>query len=346
MEILIVDDEKMIRKGVRTLLERSDFPITMLEEAWNGKDACMRLEKNTPDVVITDIKMPVMDGIELCKNIHNKYPSIEIIILSGYEDFMYAKQALQYGVVDYVLKPITKENLHHALLKLITKHSFEWGEGINEKEITVIRNNVSALTKGVLAEDLIKVKDVFLEWKDYCLKQRFSILKIKHLMNAYQFIYKSNIVKHIKQIADTEQLVISSFSTVDQLFDVCEHYYVQQIEIIQSSRVPRSSLIIQEVLKTIHEQYEKHDLNIKRLAEQVNISTSYLSKMFRETMNIPITRYISEYRLEKSREKLEREKEMKIIDICYASGFNDYPYFSKYFKRKYGVSPQEYREFK
>lgn len=344
MKVLIVDDEKTIRKGVKALLERSDFPITSLEEAKNGKDAYMIVEGNVPDVIITDIRMPVMDGLELCKTIRENYSTIEMIILSGYEDFSYAKQALQYGVIDYVLKPVTRENLHHAFLKLITKHSFKWVGAMNESEVMVMKESVASLIKGILAENTTEIEIVFHQWRDYCIGQKFSILKIKQLMNAYQFMYKSKMTQHIKDIFKAEQLFISTSPTAEQLFDVCLQYFLQQIQIIQAGRVPRSSYIMQEVLKTIHDYYEQSDLNINLLAKQVDISTPYLSKIFRETMNIPITRYISEYRLERSKEIIESGKEMKNIDICYACGFNDYPYFSKYFKRMYGVSPQEYRE--
>lgn len=344
MKILIVDDEKVIRKGIRTLLERSEFPFTTLLEAKNGKDACLLIKENVPDVIITDIKMPVMDGLELCKVVHHQYPTIETIILSGYEDFTYAQQALRYGVVDYVLKPITKENLHNALLKLITRQSFTLDGGISEAEVVVIRDSVEDLMKGILAEDINEVTEVFNRFKSYCYDEEFSIIKIKQLMNVHQFIYKTKMTQHVKNIFSEEQLFINTSLTVSQLFDVCLRYFLQHIQIIQAGRVPRSSIILQDVLQLIHENFAENELNINFLATQVDISNSYLSKIFRETMNIPITRYISEYRLRKSREMLENEKTMKNIDICYACGFNDYPYYSKYFKREYGVSPQEYRE--
>lgn len=162
-------------------------------------------------------------------------------------------------------------------------------------------------------------------------------------MSAYLFIYKSSIVKHIKSEIANSELKRSNHHSVDSLFEDYINYFKAEIKSIQISRVPRSSLIIQDVLKVIHEDYKDPELNIKILADSVGISTSYLSKLFRETMNIPITRYISEHRLAKSREMIRNKPNLSITDICYASGFNDYPYYSKYFKRFYGVSPQDYR---
>ena len=99
--ILIVDDEKLERRGIRFLLKREEGEFQILE-ATNGKDALGVLESNHVDILFSDVKMPYMNGLELTKAVREDHPDMEIVIFSGYNDFSYAREALRYGVVDYV----------------------------------------------------------------------------------------------------------------------------------------------------------------------------------------------------------------------------------------------------
>lgn len=112
-----MDDEYQIREGLRSFPWESIgfFPLGIAE---NGKTALELIIKNPPDVLITDIKMPVMDGLVLSNIIHNEIPECKIIILSGYKDFEYAKSALQSGVYDYLLKPVNHKDLSALFQKL------------------------------------------------------------------------------------------------------------------------------------------------------------------------------------------------------------------------------------
>lgn len=118
MKLLIVDDEVMIREGLKYLLEEIIVGYEVSAMAKNGVEALELLKKEIPDALITDIRMPIMDGLQLCYKVRNQYPKLPIVIISGYEDFQYAKQALQLGVVDYLLKPIDRIELALTLKKL------------------------------------------------------------------------------------------------------------------------------------------------------------------------------------------------------------------------------------
>lgn len=112
--ILIVDDEKLERNGVKFLLKRENEEYRILEAA-NGKDALGVLASNHVDIMFSDVKMPYMDGLELTSHVKETYSDIEIVLFSGYNDFTYAREALRYGVVDYVLKPVDPEEFHKTL---------------------------------------------------------------------------------------------------------------------------------------------------------------------------------------------------------------------------------------
>ncbi|MDE7015393.1 MAG: response regulator, partial [Kineothrix sp.] len=116
--ILFVDDEALIREAVSDNVNWEQYGYELAGSCENGKEALEFIEKNPVDVVLTDICMPYLDGMELSEKLSENYPSVKIIILSGYDDFDYAKKAIRYGVKEYLLKPITAEEMGEALLSL------------------------------------------------------------------------------------------------------------------------------------------------------------------------------------------------------------------------------------
>lgn len=116
--ILIVDDEKLERRGIRFLLKREPEELKILE-ASNGKDALGVLASNHVDILFSDVKMPYMNGLELTEAAREMDPNLEIVIFSGYNDFTYAREALRYGVVDYVLKPVDPEEFHKTFQRVM-----------------------------------------------------------------------------------------------------------------------------------------------------------------------------------------------------------------------------------
>lgn len=116
--LLLVDDEALIREAVSENVKWEQYGYEFAGSVENGEEALAFIEKSPVDVVFTDICMPYMDGIALSRELKKRYPSIKIIILSGYDDFEYAKQALHCGVKDYLLKPITALELGEVLTKL------------------------------------------------------------------------------------------------------------------------------------------------------------------------------------------------------------------------------------
>ena len=114
LTILVVDDEKLERKGIRFLLNRRSEEMEILEAA-NGKAACEILQHRTVDIMLTDIKMPFMDGIELVSVAHKLQPDLQMVIFSGYGEFAYAKKAMASGVSNYVLKPVDPAEFENTL---------------------------------------------------------------------------------------------------------------------------------------------------------------------------------------------------------------------------------------
>lgn len=129
-KLLLVDDEEEVRLGIIRKTEWKDYDFILIGEAANGREALEIIEKEMPDVVITDISMPLMDGLKLTEEIKQQYPIIKIVILTGFEDFSFAQRAIKSGVEDYLSKPIHPEEMNDLLRKLKLKLD----EEIKEKE--------------------------------------------------------------------------------------------------------------------------------------------------------------------------------------------------------------------
>ncbi len=116
--VLLVDDEEDIREGISRKMDWLGLGFSLVGEAANGQDALELAESLRPDVILTDIKMPFMDGLELCRLLTDRLPAARFVVFSGFDAFEYAKQAIQMNVVEYILKPINADELSAVLRRL------------------------------------------------------------------------------------------------------------------------------------------------------------------------------------------------------------------------------------
>lgn len=110
-KIMLVDDEEEVRTSIIRKMDWEALGFHVVGDAENGEDALEKIHILDPDVIITDIHMPYMDGLQLAETVKEKYPGKEVVIFSGYNDFEYAKQAMKCGVTEYILKPVNSEEL-------------------------------------------------------------------------------------------------------------------------------------------------------------------------------------------------------------------------------------------
>lgn len=125
LRVLIVDDEPGALKSLKYMLDWNDYGYIITGEATNGKQALELLKNESFQLVITDIRMPGMSGLELIRNIRSLSEDISIIVMSGYEEFEYVKECLKYGVKDYLLKPVDQENLSRLLISIKEEVNYE-----------------------------------------------------------------------------------------------------------------------------------------------------------------------------------------------------------------------------
>ena len=116
--LLIAEDEKMIRQGLKSMVKRSGAKVEEILECQNGEEALAIIEKQKVDVLFTDIRMPKMDGLALLNELNGREDSPEIVVISGYDDFSYAVEALKCGAREYILKPVNREDIYKIMNNL------------------------------------------------------------------------------------------------------------------------------------------------------------------------------------------------------------------------------------
>lgn len=120
-KLVIVDDEYLVRLGIRETIDWAANGIEVIGDASNGKQGYEMIKELNPDLVITDIKMPIMNGVDLVKTLHKEGFNGEIVVLSGYKDFEYAKETFENGIFSYVVKPIDNDELLEVVLRAVAK---------------------------------------------------------------------------------------------------------------------------------------------------------------------------------------------------------------------------------
>ncbi len=150
-KVFFVEDEIVTREGIRDNVDWKASGFEFCGEAPDGEIALPLLQTAKPDVLITDIKMPFMDGLQLCKIVRERMPWVKIVILSGHDEFEYAQQAIKLGVTEYLLKPVTVQDLHNVLQKIAAQLEEDRKE---QEHLRKLRDQVEE-NRAVLRERLL-----------------------------------------------------------------------------------------------------------------------------------------------------------------------------------------------
>lgn len=150
-KVFFVEDEIVTREGIRDNVDWKAFGFEFCGDAADGEMALPLVRAAKPDVLITDIKMPFMDGLQLAKIVRERMPGVKIVILSGHDEFEYAQKAIELGVTEYLLKPVTVHNLQQTLQKIATQLDRERADQENQHKLREqIEENQSLLKEKLL----------------------------------------------------------------------------------------------------------------------------------------------------------------------------------------------------
>jgi two-component system response regulator YesN len=220
IRVIIADDEIRICKLIINLINWDELGMEIVGAADNGIDALSMIEKENPDIVITDIRMPGYDGLEMIEKAKNINEEIEFIIISGYEEFAYAQKAIEYGVKDYLCKPINKESLLKALCRVNDSLKIKNRQSSLEKEYQIIKKDIWKIRASFLKNLILFNADGLKEYSQKEINQNhyfhfregnFRVISIKIDSSGKA---NQNIDKIITKMAGTIQR-----SLLEQTYD-------------------------------------------------------------------------------------------------------------------------------
>jgi Response regulator containing CheY-like receiver domain and AraC-type DNA-binding domain len=203
--VLLVDDEASIRDGLKHMIHWEKEGFHLMGEAENGSAALELIKNYPPDIIITDLKMPKMDGIELTSIIQKQYPDIHFFILSSYDDFQYVSQAFKNGAVDYLLKPTINAQQLLSNLKRIQKKLQTTTANYSEKNI--LQESLGRYLSGYETEELTAISDYFTGTQFYLLYTNLQYYQSKEQLQQ--------ALLDVQQIAEINDALVFTASNQD-----------------------------------------------------------------------------------------------------------------------------------
>lgn len=222
-QVLLVDDEYMILAGLQKLINWESLNMEIAGTARNGKKALDFITENPVDIILTDVTMPVLSGIDFIREAKKLEQPFKFIILSGYQEFEYVKDGMQLGAANYLLKPIDKEELYQSLQSILK--DFEQDEFYNQAEQTIFEGLVGNWVRNELKEDKLEqlMKTPYLQATEDC---GFSIVIVrnteKEWNKEFQAICKAFNLPLSFSLNEAEKVVVLATSDEKELVDTLE----------------------------------------------------------------------------------------------------------------------------
>ncbi len=252
-KVFLVEDELVIRKGIKNIIDWAAAGFEFCGEAPDGEVALPMIQACQPDLLITDIKMPFMDGLQLSRLVRENMPDIKIIILSGHDEFNYAREAIQLGITEYLLKPITPQNLAAVLQRVAAQIA----------EDRQARDNLQGL-KNQVEDSLSTLREKFLlkvvlgNIPPAEIVEKARQLKLEIIARAYQVM----VVKAELDVGGCDQISFSELEQIEALISqvtqnrtgiLSFHKDVEEMVLIvkgdSSSQIEQHSYFLSRLLK-------------------------------------------------------------------------------------------------
>ncbi|MFY0760885.1 response regulator [Metabacillus dongyingensis] len=377
MKALIVDDEFNVRDVLRHLGQWEQYGITKLLEASNGNEAKKWIEKEQPELIFTDIKMPGMTGMELIEWLDSiSYPG-KVIFITGYNDYSYMRKAIQHSSFDYLLKPIEYEAFNHTLKKSVQawKDDFEHAEVLEDAKKLRRNQLATAICLGdrsdadSLAEflpesagyELTLLSFYQMHNPDSYIENLSDELMDRRVGNAFSLQTDLNlclVITICDQWLSVEEYIsrefdlpvrlvtgepIESLSQIRAVFQTLEKKLEEQnfrsIHRLDEIDAARRMEDIVSYVKT----YYMEDLSLEKLSNVFFLSREHISRKFKQETGMTLSKYITELRICQAKSWLQ-ETDKSIYSISTMLGYQDEIYFSKLFKKVVGMTPFEFRK--
>lgn len=357
--VLLVDDVKLSLNELRSMNvwgEISGFEI--VGEASNGREALKLLYEKPVDVVITDIRMPIVDGIELTKKALGEKLTKCVVLMSQFSDFEYARKGFTNGAIEYLLKPICEDDFLKMLRKASAyikqknqeKSNLEYLQNLLAENVqehfpsSELRKLVSSIAEGGGQSAAIAAKMLESTWAGV----NYNTLKTAYIYNSVVERLFDAVIRDFPWVLKLSRITALSktdFSEYRELSDIKDKF----LEVVNSiTSVIRefeleadNNVMVKNACKIILDNVDT-DISLSKIAKKLFISKSYLSMLFKEKTGLNVVDYITFVKIERAKILLE-DRSLKNYEIAAKLGYSD-EYFTKLFKRVVGMTPTMYRK--
>lgn len=352
--VLLVDDEPHAIEGLRMFVDWEQFGFRVCGACENGAEALAAANESMPDVIVTDIRMPEMDGLELIRQLHEGWGiggTAEIVVLSAYGEFAYAKRALQLGVNHYLLKPVIEEEAAEVLtqirMRLDIRRAARWKgkDGSEEASMPLLAAHLlKDIVEAIEDADRDRAVDVidrmFREWEDHSLE--WAQLFMNSLgVQCGKLIRESGgdpaCLLRPRSEPDTYGAGASPASVRARVLSLVE----QAISAMQSIRESKLGCTMLEIDRYVRENY-RSPLTIRDIAARFYLNPVYLGKAYQDKFGCGLLDRMHNLRIAEACEKLRSGAEPTYV-IAEQAGYAHYRHFLQHFERRTGKKPAEYR---
>lgn len=353
---MIADDEIETRDNMIACVDWKRYDIDVVGVADNGLSALEIIAAQKPDLALVDIRMPGMSGLELIRRAREMRLSTVFIILSGYDNFQYAQQAVDYQVSKYLLKPFSIDELTDALKKAIsTVHSSRsaerasgfmsalplGGDGASSSalqySVALEQKIVDSIARGDRDELALQIRVFMVDLRENnpTASDRFHCAMLLYSAVCRMLLQRGQPLS-INHFADQNW----TGSDFDEALEKCiSDACMEALDTFQMTG--KHNQLIQMTVAYINKHYsEKLALNV--IAEHIHVSPVYLSNLFTKVVGKTITDYLQNLRVEHAKALLARP-ELSIGEIAEKVGYSDAKYFVRVFKRMTGITPNTFR---
>ncbi|PYI53494.1 response regulator transcription factor [Paenibacillus flagellatus] len=345
LKVLIVDDKPSVCAGLARLIRWEEAGAELVGTCGNGKEALEVALRTEPDVLITDIRMPLMDGLELCAHVRERLPDTMLVILSAYHEFSYAQTAIRYGVTDYILKPIDKTKIARLTAKLR-----EWAADRESRSrffgLFYDKEWRAKLVAGVKTGDLEFVADCFdTVFKARDAMGRDTVKEIgSRLLDAVP-----DIVRDIGLTPDyfgidweRERREFGQARSKEEMMAAVQSLYTGMARTVMERKSGRGEAVAEKLRHIVKTQFANPDLTVYTIASELHLSPNYIGLVFRQWTGENLSVYITRLRMERAKELL-RDPGATVHEVAGRVGYADPHYFTKVFKKQEGLTPSQYR---
>lgn len=345
--LVVFDDEYVVVQGVRAMIKKLSLNFEIVGEAYDGISAVEVLENTRPDVIMTDIRMPGHTGLELIQMAKQILPDAVCIIISGFQEFEYARTALHLGVKGYIDKPITLEKVKKVFAEVEAELDERAAHRGNRRQHDQILNLSEEMTQMIKSGDvsgLEETMEAYLELNKviYMELDQYKLETYKMICSLLGVFYEDHaayeVDKHFPSYANLK--LISSYVEVDEYIMIILNEIIEKIKVLNTGSQHQ---IIIKILDYIGKHYDK-DFGLNEMADMVSMNPNYLSNLFKDEVGTSFVKYLTQIRIEKAKQLLLDGE--KITNVSKLVGFNNYRYFCEIFKRYEAITPSEYKGIK